>query len=146
MVPINLCSVYLHNASHIFAHIINISIHFSSLHNLSSYKSVVTYATVPDGDAEVVDFKLTRIHDMISPAVPKDSSEEEFQSFIKQLSLGPGLDQLIQSTATTSSFLYHGSMELSEFLRSLNLNFPKITSLRRYCCLTFTQQLIFKTL
>ncbi|KAK3560968.1 hypothetical protein QTP86_023158 [Hemibagrus guttatus] len=95
------------------------------------YKSVVTYATVPDGDAEVVDFKLTRIRrDTSSPAAQPDSSEEEFQSFIKQLSVGPGLDQLIQNTATTSSFRYRGYEEMSEFLRSLNLNFPKITSLR----------------
>ncbi|XP_026780023.3 carboxypeptidase D [Pangasianodon hypophthalmus] len=95
------------------------------------YKSVVTYATVPDGDAEIVDFKLTRIRsDTSSPAVHPDSSEEEFQSFIKQLSVGPGLDQLIQNTATTSSFRYRGYKEMSEFLRSLNLNFPKITSLR----------------
>lgn len=104
---------------------------FTSLNNLFSYKSVVLYATVPEGAAEVVDFKLTRIRDTSSPAVPPDSNEEEFQSFIKQLSLGPGLDQLIQNTATTSSFLYRGYMEQSEFLRSLNLNFPKITSLRR---------------
>ncbi|XP_046719096.1 carboxypeptidase D [Silurus meridionalis] len=95
------------------------------------YKSVVTYATVPEGDAEIVDFKLTRIRsDTGIPAAPSDSSEEEFQSFIKQLSVGPGLDQLIQNTATTSSFRYRGYKETSEFLRSLNLNFPKITSLR----------------
>ncbi|KAK2831374.1 hypothetical protein Q7C36_016460 [Tachysurus vachellii] len=95
------------------------------------YKSVVTYATVPDGVAEVVDFKLTRIqHVNSSPTSHRDSSEEEFQSFIKQLSVGPGLDQLIQNTATTSSFRYRGYKEVSEFLRSLNLNFPNITSLR----------------
>ncbi|TSN39321.1 Carboxypeptidase D [Bagarius yarrelli] len=92
------------------------------------YKSVVTYATVPDGDAEIVDFKLTR--DPSSPVIQPNTHEEEFQSFIKQLSVGPGLDQLIQNTATPSSFRYRGYKELSEFLRSLNLNFPKITSLR----------------
>ncbi|KAG7321908.1 hypothetical protein KOW79_014766 [Hemibagrus wyckioides] len=93
------------------------------------YKSVTTYATVPDGDAEVVDFKLTRIRrDTSSPDAHPDSSE--FQSFIKQLSVGPVLDQLIQNTATTSSFRYRGYEEMSEFLRSLNLNFPNITSLR----------------
>lgn len=107
--------------------------------NLSSYKSIVTYATVPDGDAEVVDFKLTRIQsDTSSPVVHPDSSEEEFQSFIKQLSVGPGLDQLIQSIDTTTSFRYRGCRELSEFLRSLNLNFPNITSLRRCWTLTST--------
>ncbi|MCJ8740075.1 hypothetical protein PDJAM_G00054690 [Pangasius djambal] len=106
------------------------------------YKSVVTYATVPDGDAEIVDFKLTRIRsDTSSPAVHPDSSEEEFQSFIKQLSVGPGLDQLIKNTATTSSFRYRGYKEMSEFLRSLNLNFPKITSLR-----SLGQSLEFRTI
>lgn len=110
---------------------------FSSLHDASSYKPVDTYATVPEGNAEVVDFKLTRIRsEPSSPAVPPDSSEVEFQSFIRQLSLEP--DQLIQNTAPTSSFRYRGYMELSEFLRSLNLNFPKITSLRRYWSITST--------
>lgn len=106
---------------------------YSSLHNLCSYKSVVTYATVPDDDAEVVNFKLTRIRsEPSSPVLPPDSSEEEFQSFIRQLSLEPGLDLLIQNTAITTSFRYRGYMELSEFLQGLNLNFPNITSLYRF--------------
>ncbi|XP_062872508.1 carboxypeptidase D [Trichomycterus rosablanca] len=95
------------------------------------YTSVDTYATVPENGVEVVDFKLTRIRsDSSGPATHSDSSEEEFHSFIKQLSVGPGLDQLIQNTGTTTSFRYHSYKELSEFLRSLNLNFPNITFLR----------------
>lgn len=86
---------------------------------------------------EVVDFKLTRIHSDMNgqtatgPNAQPDSSEEEFHSFIKQLSVGDGLDQLIQNTATTSSFRYRRYKELSEFLRGLTFNFPHITSLNR---------------
>ncbi|XP_072548111.1 carboxypeptidase D [Salminus brasiliensis] len=102
------------------------------------YTSVDTYATVPEDGVEVVDFKLTRIRSDGSRQMAKgssahvDSSEEEFQSFIKQLSVGGGLDQLIQDTATTSTSLrYRRYKELSEFLRGLTFNFPNITSLYR---------------
>lgn len=95
------------------------------------------YATVPKEGVEVVDFKLTRIHSEPKGQSPKgppatqDPSEEEFQSFIKDLSLGTGLDELVRSTATESSFRYRRYNELAKSLRGLTLNFPKITSLRR---------------
>ncbi|KAM9468797.1 carboxypeptidase D [Clarias gariepinus] len=84
------------------------------------YKPVVTYATVREGEAEVVNFKLTRI---------RSDPGDEFEKLIKQLSVGPGLDQLIQDTATTttSSFTYRGYNDVQDFLRDLRLNFPNIT-------------------
>ncbi|XP_026853521.2 carboxypeptidase D [Electrophorus electricus] len=87
------------------------------------YTSVDTYVTVPQEGVEQVHFKLTRIH--LNP------NEEDLQSFIKQLSTSPDLDRLIPDTTTSSSFRYHGYKEMSEFLRGLKLNFPKITALRR---------------
>ncbi|XP_066520014.1 carboxypeptidase D isoform X2 [Hoplias malabaricus] len=100
------------------------------------YSSVDLYATVPKDGVEVVNFKLTRIQgnengqNTKGPNAWVDPSEEEFHRFIKQLSVSDGLDQLIQDTATTS-FRYHRHEELSEFLRSLTLNFPNITILQR---------------
>lgn len=101
---------------------------------------------MPDGEAEVVDFKLTRIRsEPSSHVLPPDSSEEEFQSFIRQLSLAPGLDELIQKTATTtSSFRYREYMELSEYLRILNLNFPNITLRHKYWPLTATRFTVYQ--
>lgn len=102
------------------------------------YTSVGTYVTVPKDGVEVVDIKLTRIRSDGNRQAAKgsrvhvDASEEEFQSFIKQLSVGGGLDQLIQDTSTTSTTLrYRRYKELSEFLRGLTFNFPNIVSLHR---------------
>jgi hypothetical protein len=67
----------------------------------------------------------------MDPRATQDPAEEVFQSFIKDLSLGQGLEQLVQSTVTESSFRYRRYKELSEFLRGLTFNFPKITSLHR---------------
>lgn len=101
------------------------------------YKSETTYATVPKDRVEVVDFKLTRLHsDAKGPAhsgprPTQNPSEKEFQSLIKELSLGQALDQLVKNTENTeSSFRYHRYKETSEFMRGLTRNFPKITSLR----------------
>uniref|UniRef100_A0A8C6SD53 Carboxypeptidase D, a n=1 Tax=Neogobius melanostomus TaxID=47308 RepID=A0A8C6SD53_9GOBI len=101
------------------------------------YKPGNTYATVSKDRVEVVDFKLTRLHsDAKGPAhsgpqPTQNPSEKEFQSLIKELSLGQGLDQLVKNTATENSFRYRRYKEMSEFMRGLNRNFPKITSLRR---------------
>lgn len=99
------------------------------------YKPVRTYATVPREGVEVVDFRLTRIHSDPSgrssegPQPTLNPSEKEFDNLIKDLSLGQGLEQLVRSTATESSFRYRRYKELSGFVRGLTLNFPKITSL-----------------
>ncbi|XP_076831943.1 carboxypeptidase D [Brachyhypopomus gauderio] len=85
------------------------------------YTSIDTYVTVPENGVEEVNFKLTRIH--------QDTKEEEFQRFIKQLSIS--LDQMIPDTTTTSSFRYSNHREMSEYLRALTFNYPKITSLQR---------------
>ncbi|XP_054650136.1 carboxypeptidase D isoform X2 [Dunckerocampus dactyliophorus] len=99
------------------------------------YKPVRTYATVSKNGAEVVDFRLTRVHSDLngqSPSGPKPTqnpSEEEFENLIKDLSLGQGLEELVRSTDTENSFRFRGYKELSAFLRGLTLNFPKITFL-----------------
>ncbi|XP_070684759.1 carboxypeptidase D [Pempheris klunzingeri] len=99
------------------------------------YKHVRTYATVTNDGVEVVDFRLTRVHSdpngqsLEGPQPTQNPSEREFQSLIKDLSLGQGLEQLVRSTATESSFRYRHYKELSGFVRGLTLNFPKITSL-----------------
>ncbi|CAJ1065576.1 carboxypeptidase D isoform X3 [Xyrichtys novacula] len=101
------------------------------------YKPVRTYATVPRDGVEIVDFKLTRIHSdqnghsSAGPLPTENPSEKAFQSLIKDLSLGQGLEQLVKSTDTKSSFRYRRYKEMSDFVRGLTLNFPKITSLRR---------------
>ncbi|XP_033832557.1 carboxypeptidase D [Periophthalmus magnuspinnatus] len=100
------------------------------------YKQVKTYATVSKDGVEVVDFRLKRLlsdtnrpaHSGLQPT--QNPSEKEFQSLIKELSLGQGLDQLVKNTATESSFRYRHYKEMSAFMRGLTLNFPKITSLR----------------
>lgn len=92
---------------------------------------------MPEEGVELVDFRLTRVHSdpngqaPMDPRATQDPAEVVFQSFIKDLSLGQGLEQLVQSTATESSFRYRRYKELSEFLRGLTFNFPKITSLHR---------------
>ncbi|XP_034556524.1 carboxypeptidase D isoform X1 [Notolabrus celidotus] len=96
------------------------------------YKSMRTYATVPRDGVEVVDLRLTSIHSDHSsegPQPTQNPSEKEFESLIKDLSLGQGLEQLTRSTDTESSFRYRRYKELSGFVRGLTLNFPKITSL-----------------
>ncbi|XP_046891555.1 carboxypeptidase D [Hypomesus transpacificus] len=100
------------------------------------YTPVRIYATVPEQSVEKVEFRLTRVHSETKGLVPKgppatqNPLEEQFQSFIKDLSLGQGLEQLVRSTSTESSFRYRHYKEISEFLRGLKLNFPNITSLR----------------
>ncbi|KAL3057288.1 hypothetical protein OYC64_007716 [Pagothenia borchgrevinki] len=109
---------------------------YSITASADGYKSVRTYATVSKGGAEVVDFRLTRIHSDSKGQSPKgpqptqNPSEKKFQSLIKELSLGQGLEELVRSTATDNSFRYRGYKDLSGFLRGLTLNFPKITSLQ----------------
>uniref|UniRef100_A0AAY4D733 Peptidase M14 domain-containing protein n=1 Tax=Denticeps clupeoides TaxID=299321 RepID=A0AAY4D733_9TELE len=91
------------------------------------YSPVKIYATVPNNGVEQVDFRLTRVSHETGSST---GGELAFQNFIKELSVGPGLDQLIQSTAAKSSFRYRGYKDLSEFLRGLTYNFPTITKLR----------------
>ena len=85
----------------------------------------------------MVDFRLTRIHSdpngqpLYGPQPTQNPSEKEFQSLIKDLSLGQGLEQLVRSTATENNFRYRRYKEMSAFVRGLTLNFPHITSLRR---------------
>ncbi|XP_039986082.1 carboxypeptidase D [Xiphias gladius] len=99
------------------------------------YMPVRTYATVSNERVEVVDFRLTRLHSdskgqsQNGPRPTQNPSEKEFQSLIKDLSLGQGLEQLVRSTATENSFRYQRYKELSAFMRGLTLNFPEITSL-----------------
>ncbi|XP_056297404.1 carboxypeptidase D [Pseudoliparis swirei] len=99
------------------------------------YKPVRTYATVSKDHVEMVDFKLTRLHSdphgqsPNGPQPTQNPSEKAFQSLIKDLSLGQGLEQLVSSTAAESSFRYRRYKELSSFVRGLTLNFPKITAL-----------------
>ncbi|XP_056138809.1 carboxypeptidase D [Lampris incognitus] len=120
---------------------------YSLIASARGYTSVRIYATVPINGVEVVDFRLTRVHSEPKGQTPKgpeatqDPSEEEFQSFIKDLSLGQGLEQLVRSTATENSFRYRSYKEMSEFLRGLTLNFPKITSRR-----SLGQSLEFRTI
>ncbi|KAG5836722.1 hypothetical protein ANANG_G00231580 [Anguilla anguilla] len=99
------------------------------------YTPVTVYATVPDEGVEVVDFRLTRVRSeegaaAKGPPPTRDPTEEEFERFIKELSTERGLEQLLQSTAPHSSFRYRAYNELSEFLRGLTYNFPKITRLQ----------------
>ncbi|KAL2096139.1 hypothetical protein ACEWY4_008287 [Coilia grayii] len=97
------------------------------------YSPVRVTVSVPEKGAKEVNFLLPRLRGEGSEQVTKDGAEgtdQEFQSFIRELSIGSGLDQLLKSTATDSSFYYHNYQGLSEFLRGLNLNFPKIVSLR----------------
>ncbi|KAK2847162.1 hypothetical protein Q5P01_010161 [Channa striata] len=87
------------------------------------YMPFMIYASVAEDRVEVVDFRLTRVQsDLNQP-------QKKFHSLIKELSIGQGLEQLVKNTATENTFRYRGYQELSEFLRGLNLNFPKITSL-----------------
>lgn len=96
-----------------------------------------TYATVQKDGVEVVDFRLTRVHSdsngqpIEGPQPTKNPSEKEFESLIKDLSLGQGLEKLVRDTATEKIFRYQRYKELSAFLRGLTLNFPQITSLHR---------------
>lgn len=95
------------------------------------------YATVSKDQVEVVDFRLTRLHtdssgqSISGPQPTLNPSEKEFQSLIKELSLGQGLDELVRMTATENNFRYRRSKELSAFLHGLKLNFPKITFLHK---------------
>lgn len=96
------------------------------------YNPVSVYATVPEAGAEQVDFRLTRVRSEEGVGATQDPTEAEFERFIKELSSENGLEQLLQSTAPHSSFRYRRYKELSEFLRGLTYNFPKITHLKRY--------------
>lgn len=108
------------------------------LHLFFRYTPVTTYATVSKHTVEVVDFRLTRVHSDPNGQSPKgpqptqNPSEKEFQSLIKDLSLGQGLKELVSTTATENNFRYKGYKELSASLRGLTLNFPRITSLHRW--------------
>lgn len=99
------------------------------------YKPVTIYATVSKDRVEVVDFRLTSVrsegnrHSSSGPRPTQNPSEKEFQSLIKELSVGQGLDELVKNTATESNFRYRPSKEMSAFLRGLTLNFPHITYL-----------------
>lgn len=105
---------------------------------LPRYESLKTYATVSKDSAEMVDFRLARVHSdpnshhIVGPQPTENPSEIEFRSLIKDLSLGQSLEQLVRNTATENKFRYRRYKELSGFLRGLMLNFPTITSLRRY--------------
>ncbi|KAJ0063478.1 hypothetical protein NL108_002695, partial [Boleophthalmus pectinirostris] len=116
------------------------------------YEQVKTYATVSKDGVEVVDFRLKRLHSDTNrpahsgPQPTQNPSEKEFQSLIKELSVGQGLDQLVKNTTTESSFRYRRYKEMSGFMRGLNLNFPKITSLRRYAITIHNCKLICVTL
>ncbi|KAK0140048.1 Carboxypeptidase D [Merluccius polli] len=109
---------------------------FQLIASARGYEPMKIYATIPKDRVEVVDFKLTRINTESKGLAPKgplatqDPSVEEFQSFIKDLSLGGGLEELVRSTVTENSFRYRNYKEMAEFLRGLTLNFPKITSRR----------------
>ncbi|KAL3992004.1 zinc finger protein [Sarotherodon galilaeus] len=100
------------------------------------YKPVTIYATVSKDRVEVVDFRLTSVrsegnrHSSSGPRPTQNPSEREFQSLIKELSVGQGLDELVKNTAAESNFRYRPSKEMSAFLRGLTLNFPHITSLQ----------------
>lgn len=113
------------------------SFNFNQLYLLSRYKSVRTYATVSKDRVEVVDFRLTHVHSdsngqhVVGPQPTQNPSEKEFQSLIKDLSLGQGLERLVSSTATEGKFHYRRYKDLSASLRGLTLNFPTITSLHR---------------
>ncbi|XP_070761493.1 carboxypeptidase D [Enoplosus armatus] len=99
------------------------------------YKPMSTYATVSKDKVEVVDFRLKRVHSdsngqsVEGPQPTQNPSEMEFQSLIKDLSLGQGLEQLVRNTAADNKFRYRRYKELSGVVRGLTLNFPKITSL-----------------
>lgn len=114
---------------------------------LHSYKPVTILATVSKDRAEIVDFRLTRVYQDGNGQTPsgpyptQNPSEKELQSLIKELSLGQGLEQLVSSSATDSSFRYRSSKDLSAFLRGLTLNFPKITFLHRWVGSGFRLQL-----
>ncbi|KAJ3590658.1 hypothetical protein NHX12_008607, partial [Muraenolepis orangiensis] len=109
---------------------------FSLIASARGYEPMKIYATIPKDRVEVVDFKLTRVipeskgHAPTGPLATQDPFVEEFHGFIKELSLGGGLEELVRSTATENSFRYRNYKEIAEFLRGLTLNFPKITSLR----------------
>lgn len=119
--------------SHIIFNVVN----FNQFYLLSRYKSVRTYATVSKDRVEMVDFRLTHVHSdsngqhIVGPQPTQNPSEKEFQSLIKDLSLGQGLEHLVSSTATEGKFHYRRYKDLSASLRGLTLNFPTITSLRR---------------
>uniref|UniRef100_A0A3P8T6M5 Carboxypeptidase D n=1 Tax=Amphiprion percula TaxID=161767 RepID=A0A3P8T6M5_AMPPE len=99
------------------------------------YKPVTIYATVPKDRVEVVDFRLTRLHSdsngqpLSGPQPTQNPSEREFQSLIKELSLGQGLEQLVRSTATENTFRYRPSRELPSVMTGFKNNFPEITTL-----------------
>ncbi|KAG7282523.1 hypothetical protein CRUP_020238 [Coryphaenoides rupestris] len=109
---------------------------FRLIASARGYTPMKIYGTSTKDRVEVVDFKLTRVdaepksQSPKGPLATRDPSVEEFESFIKDLSLGGGLDELVRSTAMQNSFRYRSYKEMAEFLRGLTLNFPKITSLR----------------
>ncbi|XP_072318667.1 carboxypeptidase D isoform X1 [Eucyclogobius newberryi] len=90
------------------------------------YKEMKISAMVSKDRVEVVNFKLKRLHSDNN----RLTAEKEFQSLIKELSLGQGLDRLVKNTFSENTFRYKHYKDMSAFMRALSLNFPKITSLR----------------
>lgn len=98
------------------------------------YTPLTTYATVSEGRAETVDFRLAPLHsEPEDPPTPRpqpaQTAPKELLKLIKDLSVGEGLEQLFSSTPTKNSFRYCNYKERSDFLRGLTLNFPNITTL-----------------
>eukprot|EP00066_Takifugu_rubripes_P017490 XP_011606756.1 PREDICTED: LOW QUALITY PROTEIN: carboxypeptidase D [Takifugu rubripes] len=120
---------------------------YSVTASAEGYESLKTYATVSKDSAEMVDFRLARVHSdpnshhIVGPQPTENPSEIEFRSLIKDLSRGQSLEQLVRNTATENKFRYRRYKDLSGFLRGLMLNFPTITSLR-----SLSQSVEFRTI
>lgn len=107
---------------------------FSLKRFTSRYTPLTTYATVSEGRAEMVDFRLARLHTGEPPSQmpqPVPTAPKELLKLVKDLSAAEGLEQLVSSTNTEKNFRYENYKERSDFLRGLTLNFPNIASLRR---------------
>lgn len=105
-------------------------------HLASRYTPLTTYATVSEGRAETVDFRLAPLHsESAEPPTPMPepvpTAPKELLKLIKDLSAAEGLEQLVSSTSTEKNLRYENYKERSDFLRGLTLNFPNIASLRR---------------
>ncbi|XP_057694558.1 carboxypeptidase D [Corythoichthys intestinalis] len=109
---------------------------YSITASANGYQPLKTYATVSKNGVEVVDFRLTSLHSESngqSPSKPQPSHnppEVGFESLIKDLSLGLGLEQLVKSIDTEKSFRFRGYKDISAFLQDLTHNYTKITSLQ----------------
>lgn len=83
---------------------------------------------------------------IVGPQPTENPSEKELRSLIKDLSLGQGLEELVRNTAAETKFHYRRYKDLSGSLRGLMLNFPTITSLRRYQGFYHPSSSVFKPL